>query len=69
MFGPIASDSPFFEPCGSSNAIVPLLIVAGFLVGPVTAMLSSLRASSLRRHGPPEGLSIAPLAADEVESD
>lgn len=63
MFGPIPDDSPFFAPCRPSNAIIPLLILAGFLVGPVTAMLSGLRASSLRRRGPPEGLSVSSLGA------
>ena len=66
---PSIADS-FTEGCTTPSPAAQLLTIAGYLAGPVTAMVYSLRVPSLRRQGPPEGLTIAPLGvAGDAESE
>jgi len=66
--------------CQPVNPLIPILIIAGYFVGPVAALLSAVRPSLLARrtlgfshaHQLPEGLTVSRLgAADEptIESD
>jgi hypothetical protein len=62
LFGAPSIDDSFAEGCTTPNPAAQLLVVAGYLAGPVAAMIYSLRSASPRRQGLPEGLSVSPLS-------
>lgn len=63
MLGDPSTFDTYDGSCPTSNLFAHVLILVGYLAGPVAASVYSLRSAKLQRSGPPEGLSVSSISA------